>query len=110
MWLNARKTASKACQKRFIQRFVEYTDSVVDEARHRNHDRIRSIEKHFELRRLTVGALPSFALLEYDTEFPDEVVQHPTVNWLTNAAADMVWIDNDLYSYNVEYVCCSDSL
>jgi hypothetical protein len=74
---------------------------VVEEAGDRATS-IRSIEQYFDLRRKTVGARPSFAMMEYDVDFPDGVLDHPSIEKLTLCAVDLIWIDNDLYSYNVE--------
>jgi hypothetical protein len=41
-------------------------------------------------------------MLEYATDFPYGVVEHPVIERLIAGAVDMIWIGNDLYSWNVE--------
>lgn len=54
------------------------------------------------LRRGTIGVRPSFDFFILTDDVPDEVVKHPQVEKLVQAAIDMTIIANDVYSYNVE--------
>jgi Delta6-protoilludene synthase len=63
---------------------------------------VRDIQSYFDLRRETIGTLPSFALIELHMNIPDHVMSHPTVQSMTDLCTDMVNMGNDLYSYNVE--------
>jgi Delta6-protoilludene synthase len=101
-WKNAIKTASTTAQRRFIDSFQLYTDSVVQQAEDRDCHRVRDIQSYFDLRRDTVGAKPSFAILEIHMNLPDEVLNDPTIRLLTDTSIDMIIIGNDLCSYNVE--------
>jgi hypothetical protein len=108
-WLNAIKTATPTAQKRFIDNFQGYTDSVVQQAADRDHSYIRSIDTYFEVRRDTIGAKPSFAINEVHMNLPDDVIEHPVIQSLTAAAIDMLIIGNDICSYNVEQARGDDS-
>ncbi|TDL15490.1 terpenoid synthase [Rickenella mellea] len=101
-WENAVKTATVTAQRRFIDTFQLYTDSVVQQAQDRDHHLIRDIKSYFEVRRDTIGAKPSFAILEIHMNLPDKVLQDTVIQRLTAACIDMLIIGNDLCSYNVE--------
>ncbi|KAJ7112783.1 terpenoid synthase [Mycena crocata] len=74
-WLNAMRIATPTAQRRFVNTFQLYMDSVVQQAEDRTEHHIRGIDEYFEVRRDTIGAKPSI---------------------------DMLIIGNDLCSYNVE--------
>ncbi|KAH9917069.1 terpenoid synthase [Fomitopsis serialis] len=90
----------RTAQRRFIDYFTAYVDSVVDEAADRDQDVYRSLDSYFEIRRETVGFRPLYALMLQ--ELPDEVAYHPAMVEMSVCATDMVIIDNDIISYNVE--------
>lgn len=77
---------------------------MVQQSRDRGHHRVRDIKSYFPLRRDTIGTLPSFSLIELHFNIPDHVINHPTIQRMTDLCTDMVSIGNDLYSYNAEYV------
>ena len=93
-WELAIKTASPQSQKRFITTFDTYTQSVVQQAADRTHSYIRDIESYFEVRRNTIGAKPSFALLELEMDLPDEVIEHPIIQDLSILTIDMLHLGN----------------
>ncbi|KAJ6555571.1 terpenoid synthase [Mycena vulgaris] len=101
-WVNAMKTATSTSQRRFIDTFQSYMDSVVQQADDRNSSRIRDVNSYFEVRRDTIGAKPSFAICEIHMNLPHAVITHPVVVKLTNLCIDALIIGNDLCSYNVE--------
>ena len=101
-WENASKSATKTAQRRFIHTFYLYTEAVVQQALERDSSQLRTVENYFEIRRNTIGVRPSFVVLEFKMDIPDEVMAHPSIVTLANASADMIAICNDLYSYNVE--------
>ncbi|KAF8266735.1 terpenoid synthase [Lactarius quietus] len=101
-WELAIETASPQSQTRFIETYGAYAQAVVQEAADRGHKRIRSVQEYFDLRRVTLGARPSFALIELDKDLPDEAVRHPVVEEITILTVDMISLSNDIFSYNVE--------
>ncbi|KAJ7637838.1 terpenoid synthase [Mycena rosella] len=101
-WANAIKTATAPSQKRFVDTFQQYMDSVVQQADDRNSSRIRDVKSYFEVRRDTIGAKPSFAICEIHMNLPEAVITHPVVAKLTTLCIDALIIGNDLCSYNVE--------
>ncbi|THU78335.1 terpenoid synthase [Dendrothele bispora CBS 962.96] len=101
-WVLVSKGASPTAQRRFINTYQQYVDSVVQQAVDRANDHIRDIEGYFRVRRDTIGAKPSFTLLEFTMDIPDEVMNHPVVQDLTIWCIDMLIIGNDICSYNVE--------
>jgi len=102
-WELAIKSASPGSQKRFIETFATYTQSVVQQAADRTHKHIRTIDEYLEVRRDTIGAKPSFAILETGLEnLTDEAVRHPVINELSILTIDMILLGNDIASYNLE--------
>lgn len=102
-WELAIKSASPGSQKRFIETFGTYTQSVVQQAADRTHKHVRTIDEYLEVRRDTIGAKPSFAILELALEnLTDEAVRHPVINELSILTIDMILLGNDIASYNLE--------
>ncbi|THH19394.1 hypothetical protein EW146_g1751 [Bondarzewia mesenterica] len=101
-WERAIPTASPQSQRRFIKTFDEYLDSVVEQAADRSTAHTRDVKSYLNIRRNTIGAKPSFALLELDMDLPDDIIQHPAIQNLTMATIDMLCIGNDIVSYNLE--------
>ncbi|ETW81359.1 hypothetical protein HETIRDRAFT_51706 [Heterobasidion irregulare TC 32-1] len=101
-WERAIKTASPQSQKRLVNAFSTYTQSMVQQAADRSHAHIRDIDSYLQVRRETVATKPAFALFELDMDLPDEVVNHPVIQDLSIWAADMHSLANDMLSYNVE--------
>lgn len=118
-WERAVKTASPQSQKRIVNAFGTYTQSMVQQAADRSHAHIRDIDSYLQVRRETVATKPAFALFELDMDLPDEVVNHPVIQDLSVWAADMHSLANvgplrisrkindkhfpkDILSYNVE--------
>lgn len=97
-WANAVRTATPESQKRFVDTFQQYMDSVVQQADDRNSHRIRDVKSYFEVRRDTIGAKPSFAINELHMRLPHEIITHPVVAKLTTLCIDALIIGNDLCS------------
>ena len=68
--------------------------SVVQQAADRTHAYIRDIDSYLEVRRDTIGAKPSFALLELGMDLPDEVINHPVIKDLSIWVIDMLCLGN----------------
>jgi Delta6-protoilludene synthase len=66
----------------------------VDQAADRTHKYIRTVDEYLEIRRDTIGAKPSFAILETGLNLPDEAVRHPIINELSIVAIDMILLGN----------------
>ncbi|RKU48578.1 terpene cyclase, variant 3 [Coniochaeta pulveracea] len=107
-WQLATQSMSTPAQQRFLTTFEEYLNAVVDEAKDRSHHRIRDVRSYLKLRRNTIGAKPSFAILEAGMELPEEVLNHPVLVELTNLTIDLLCIGNDLVSYNKEQASGDD--
>ncbi|KAM7196900.1 terpene cyclase [Naviculisporaceae sp. PSN 640] len=93
---------STSCIRRFVYRMQEFCDGVVEQAGDRSRDHIRSMEEYFEVRRGTIGAYPCFVVIQHEMDMPDDVYEHDILRKLEQLAADMIILDNDLLSYNVE--------
>lgn len=107
-WARAIKTASLSSQRHFLETFTAYLHSVVVEALDREQGHMRSIDDYLKLRRLTIGATPSFAICEMGMDLPDEAFYHPAIVELVECSTDMIIIGNDIVSYNKEQAAGSD--
>jgi hypothetical protein len=88
------KTASPSSQRRFVDTFVEYTQSVVEQAMDRDHNIIRTVDSYLAVRRDTIGAKSTFVVLEFDLDLPNDVLEHPTMVSLTNTTIDLIILGN----------------
>ncbi|KAG6889178.1 hypothetical protein C0995_003089 [Termitomyces sp. Mi166 len=71
--------ASAGARRRFVAAIEKFTASVTCQARDRALDYIRSIDEYFLVRRDTIGALPSFLVVEFRLNLPDEVFEDPDI-------------------------------
>ncbi|KAJ6459981.1 terpenoid synthase [Mycena sanguinolenta] len=101
-WLNAMHISTPTFQRRFIDEFQIYLDSMVRKAQDRTEDHRRSIDEYFEVRRVTIGVKAAVIINEIEMNIPEEVMQNEHIATLIAAATDMILIANDIYSYNVE--------
>ncbi|KAF9073382.1 terpenoid synthase [Rhodocollybia butyracea] len=101
-WEFASKGATPTAQRRFIETYQLYVNSVLQQAIDRADNHIRNVNSYFQVRRDTIGAKPSFVLLEFTMDIPDKIMQHPVIHELRIGCVDMVIIENDIYSYNIE--------
>ncbi|KAG2008219.1 terpene synthase [Coprinopsis cinerea AmutBmut pab1-1] len=103
-WRRMILTASPGSQQRFIETFDFFFQSVTQQAIDRLTGEIPDLESYIALRRDTSGCKPCWALIEYanNLDLPDEVMDHPVVRSLGEAANDLVTWSNDIFSFNVE--------
>jgi hypothetical protein len=91
---------------RHAGRYLEWVRSVRSEApialRYQASRRLPSVEEYLELRRMTIGILPTLTFIEYVTEreLPDEVRHNPAFQAIERIAAELVAIPNDLFGYS----------
>ena len=93
-WQLAIRTATQTAQKRFVDTFGEYMNAVVQQAEDRSQKNIRTLDSYLEVRRDTIGAKPSFAILELEMDLPDDVFNHPILEKLRVLVIDMLCIGN----------------
>ncbi|KAF4583483.1 Sesquiterpene synthase 2 [Pleurotus pulmonarius] len=103
-WQRLIRTAAPGAQQRFIETFDFFFQAVSQQARDRAEGSIPDLESYIALRRDTSGCKPCWALIEYanNLDIPDEVMDHPIIRSLGEAANDLVTWSNDIFSYNVE--------
>jgi cyanate lyase len=94
--VNALRTATPTSQHRFISEFKLYSDAVVEQAEDRD------IKSYFDLRRDNVAIRVTFAILEVHLNLPDRVFSDPIIYRLIKGCVDMVFIGNDVLSYNIK--------
>lgn len=93
-WELAIKTASPESQKRFLEYYAQYTQAVVQQAVDRHNKHVRNVDEYFFVRRDTIGAKPSFAVLELDLNLPQEVMDHPVIKEMEILSIDMIILGN----------------
>lgn len=98
------QTAGPGCTDRFIRGLDLYFSASEREIERRTQGNISDLESYIEYRRDTSGCKPSYAMIEYaaGVDLPDEVVSHPVIIAMEEAANDMIGWCNDIYSYNKE--------
>ncbi|GAW09031.1 terpenoid synthase [Lentinula edodes] len=103
-WKRLVSTASPGVQQRFMETLDFFFQSVTEQANDRQEGAIPDLESYIALRRDTSGCKTSFVLIEYSNnlDIPDEVMEHPLIRSLGEAANDLVTWSNDIFSYNVE--------
>nr|BBH51502.1 putative sesquiterpene synthase [Clitopilus sp.] len=97
-------TSSTGAQQRFRETMDFFFQSITEQALDRKNGVIPDLESYITLRRDTSGCKPCWALIEYayNLHIPDEVMEHPLILSLGEAANDLVTWSNDIFSYNVE--------
>ncbi|KAG1870643.1 isoprenoid synthase domain-containing protein [Suillus subalutaceus] len=99
-----RETAGPGCTKRFIHRcelsFAAVAKQVDDRAKGHMYD----LASYIALRRDISAVKIAFAVIEYVAriDLPDEVMSHPIIMALEDAANDYISWSNDILSYNKE--------
>lgn len=83
---------SLTAQKRFVHTMDLFFKTVTVQARDRAAGITPDLEEYIAIRRDNSGCKPCFALIEYANglDLPDEVMEHPIVHGLTEAANDLV--------------------
>jgi hypothetical protein len=78
----------------------EYLEGVVQESIDKTDRCILDVKSYIDARCCTVGAKPSFSLLQLGLDIPDEVMAHPAIQEMILAAVDMItfWNVSDNYS------------
>ncbi|KAI0701357.1 terpenoid synthase [Cytidiella melzeri] len=103
-WRRTIVTASPGAQQRFRETMDFFFQAVTQQAVDREAGVVPDLESYISLRRDTSGCKPCWALIEYayNLHIPDEVMDHPIIRNLGEAANDLVTWSNDIFSYNVE--------
>jgi Delta6-protoilludene synthase len=102
LWENAVRTATLTSQKRFIEMCDLFTTAVVQQAKDRDDHNIRQVDEYFEVRRDTIGLKHSFVINEIPLNIPNDVMENDVIKAIHTASLDMIIIDNDILSWNVE--------
>ncbi|KAG6328768.1 hypothetical protein ID866_10321, partial [Astraeus odoratus] len=99
-----RETGKPGCTKRFIDGVDFYFSGSEKETEYRAKGSTADLESYIEYRRGTGVCPPIFAMIEYsaDIDLPEEVISHPVIKAMEDAANDATSWGNDIYSFNVE--------
>ncbi|KAF9066739.1 isoprenoid synthase domain-containing protein [Rhodocollybia butyracea] len=89
---------------RFIDHFCVYLTHVVREAELRESSEVLDIRGYISMRRETSGVRCCFDLVEHclGVNLPQEVYNDPVFISGYDATMDLIYLANDLYSYNME--------
>lgn len=71
-----------------------YVDAVVQQSSDRVHDRLRSIDGYWAVRRHSSGCYPSFALMELELDIPEEIYRHPLLDRMRDCALYLICAGN----------------
>ena len=84
----------------------EYCEGALRQVQDCSMDNARDIGDLLTLRRLSIGAEPLYALVEFghQLEIPDHVLQNSTIKQIRLAGVDIILIQNDIISYRKEEV------
>ncbi|EAU87802.1 hypothetical protein CC1G_09421 [Coprinopsis cinerea okayama7 len=94
--------------RRFVKEYRGFLEAELTQAIDHENKVIRDIESYLSIRRSTIAIRPGIALLGLALGIPQEILDDPYTDTLTNACLDMVIIQNDAYSWNVEQVRKAD--
>jgi len=92
----------------FIDTNADFAKNVIQEAIDRENaadvDHTRSVDEYMITRRHTIGVKPCLVLLRSTRHLyiPDNILKHPILEEIENAALDTIYIANDIYSYKKE--------
>ncbi|KAJ3561398.1 hypothetical protein NP233_g10215 [Leucocoprinus birnbaumii] len=103
-WRNARTQVPEdaLCLQHFLDGWNAFSTAVVQEADDRAKTRYRSFDDYMKIRRYTGGGAPTFALIEFGLDLPEEVYCHPVISSLRKKAEILIVLVNDIYSYIME--------
>ncbi|KAK6980733.1 terpene cyclase [Favolaschia claudopus] len=107
-WALTLKTASESSARHFLDSFIDYLESVVEQAKDRESPTSLTIEGYRKMRRRNIGIRPSFMPAELHLDIPDEVFYHPSIQNLQWNIAELIFLDNDMFSYNKEQATGDD--
>ncbi|KAG7089978.1 hypothetical protein E1B28_011602 [Marasmius oreades] len=99
-----RSTGTPGTYRRFVQAYLDWSGSQVQQASNRNVDRFPPVEEFILMRRCTIGAAMVEAMVEYslDIDLPDYVFEDPIFIAMSQATSDIMTWPNDLCSFNKE--------
>ena len=99
-------TGSVNLSERYKSAMQEYCEGALRQVQDCSMDNARDIGDLLILRRLSIGAEPLYALVEFghQLEIPDHVLQNNTIKQIRLAGVDIILIQNDIISYRKEEV------
>ncbi|KAG1886736.1 isoprenoid synthase domain-containing protein [Suillus subluteus] len=99
-----RETGGPGCTERSIHAMDLFFIAGAKEVDNRAKKHIHDLESYITFRRDTSGCKFCFVLIEYaaQIDLPDEVMSHPIMMAVEDAANDHISWSNDIFSYNVE--------
>lgn len=104
MWARSCEGMSPAWRSRAAESWRQYIAGHIIEARHRKQGRHPSFSDHFAVRKVTSGVYPIIDLAERlgHFEIPDRAYHSELVTQLRSIAAEVVVLENELFSVEKE--------
>lgn len=93
-WALAIQTAAPGAQERFIRAYGGFAQSLVQQTADRKNKRVLTVEEYFAARQDTIGAKPCFAVLEFDMDIPQHVMDDEVIQELVALTCDMITLSN----------------
>ncbi|KAE9383818.1 terpenoid synthase [Gymnopus androsaceus JB14] len=99
-----RSTGDQGTFRRFIQAYLQFSASQIQQASNCSLDCIPPVEEFILMRRATIGAALVEAMVEYslDIDLPEYIFKDPIVIAMSQATTDIMTWPNDLCSFNKE--------
>ncbi|KAK7962801.1 terpenoid synthase [Apiospora aurea] len=107
-WNRLPRDATPTFKRRFLATWLDYVESVAQQAELRSQSRIVDLAAYFPIRRHTSGAPSTIAMYEMDLDIPDAVRRHKVIVEMETLAVDLIVIANDVLSYNKEQAAGDD--
>jgi Terpene synthase family 2, C-terminal metal binding len=92
IWRRFIETGSPGAQQRFMSTFDQWFHAITVQAIDRKEGTIPSLESYVAERRDTSGCKPFWAFIEHanNLDIPDDVIEHPIIRNLEDAANDTI--------------------
>jgi hypothetical protein len=99
-------TGNADLSERYKRAMQEYCEGALQQVQDCSMDNTRDIENLLIIRRLSIGAEPLYALVEFghQLEIPDYVLENDTIKQIRLTGVDIILIQNDIISYRKEEV------
>ncbi|KAH6645714.1 terpenoid synthase [Truncatella angustata] len=99
-WIRATTISTNSFQRRFLASWEHYLKGTAQQAEDRSRSHICTVSSYLEVRRQTIGVMPSLAFFQMGMDLTDEVLTHRTIRALEMLAVDLTIIANDVLSYD----------
>ncbi|OJA09461.1 hypothetical protein AZE42_11144 [Rhizopogon vesiculosus] len=93
-WERTIPYATAQSQRRFIAAMDECLEGIVQQAIDRSRHLIRDIQSYHDVRSRTIGVRLAYTILELGLDIPDEIMSHSSIEDMTMASIEMIYLHN----------------